>query len=200
MTAAISTLVLIAGAIGFGGPDPVSAVADDDWLGVVNTYRAMSGVAPVTANSTWSAEAEAHSCYMLENGITHDEVPGATGYTPGGDTAGNSGNVAVSSSFSATARSHIDLWMTGPFHAIGVLRHNLGTSGFGLCADNDTPTPWHSGATLDVIRGIDYGIRAPDVTDRVPRRRSDRATAQLHHRVPESDDDVRLERQLPACP
>ena len=161
MTATISTLVLIGGAIGFGGSDPVSAVADDDWLGVVNTYRAMSGVAPVASNSTWSAGAQAHSCYMLENGITHDEVPGATGYTPGGDAAGNSGNVAVSSSFSATARNHIDLWMTGPFHAIGVLRHNLGASGFGLCADNDTSTPWHSGATLDVIRGIDYGIARP---------------------------------------
>ena len=168
MTAAISTLVLIGGAIGFGSPDPVSAVADDDWLGVVNTYRAMSGVAPVAANSTWSAEAEAHSCYMLKNGITHDEVPGATGYTPGGDTAGNSGNVAVSSSFSATARSHIDLWMTGPFHAIGVLRHNLGTSGFGLCADNDTPDAVAFGSHSRRDSGYRLRHRTADVTGRVP--------------------------------
>lgn len=138
-----------------GGP------ADDDWLGIVNTYRAMSDLPPVTANGTWSAEAEAHSCYMLQNGIAHDEIPGRPGYTAGGDTAGNSGNVAVSSSVTATARNHIDLWMTGPFHAIGILRHSLATSGFGLCASANTPTPWRSGGTLDVIRGIDHGRPRP---------------------------------------
>ena len=141
---------------------PASAeVAANDWLGTVNTYRAMSGLQPVSENTTWSSQAEAHSCYMLQNGIAHDEIPGRPGYTTGGDTAGNSGNVAVSSSVSATARNHVELWMTGPFHAIGILRHNLRTSGFGLCADSDTPTSWHSGGTLDVIRGIDNSAVRP---------------------------------------
>ena len=141
---------------------PASAeVAANDWLGTVNTYRAMSGLEPVSENTTWSSQARAHSCYMLQNGIAHDEIPGRPGYTEGGDIAGNSGNVAVSSSVSATARNHVDLWMTGPFHAIGILRYNLRTSGFGLCADSDTPTSWHSGGTLDVIRGIDNSAVRP---------------------------------------
>jgi hypothetical protein len=156
---AISGVVVssIAAAVAIIAPaTPASAsVADNDWLGVVNTYRAMSGLDPVVADATWSAQAEAHSCYMLLNGIAHDEVPGRAGYTSGGDIAGNSGNVAVSSSVSATARNHVDLWMTGPFHAIGILRNNLRATGFGLCSSSDTPTPWHSGATLDVIRGLD---------------------------------------------
>jgi len=142
-------------------PVGAAAIADDDWLHIVNTYRAMSGLAPVTSNAAWSAEAQAHSCYMLQNGISHDEVPGRPGYTTGGDVAGNSGNVAVSSSLTATARDHIDLWMTGPFHAIGILRHNLKQSGFGLCADENTPTPWRSGGTLDVVRGVDTSARRP---------------------------------------
>ncbi len=158
---ALAVLGLVLGALGLGSPTPVAAVADNDWLTIVNTYRAMSGVAPVTANAVWSAEAQAHSCYMLENGIAHDEIPGRSGYTSGGDVAGNSGNVAVSSSIGASARSHIDLWMTGPFHAIGILRHNLASTGFGLCASSSTPTPWHSAGTLDVIRGLDYGRPAP---------------------------------------
>lgn len=131
------------------------AVADNDWLGIVNTYRQMSGLGTIGANSTWSSEAKAHSCYMLLNGISHDEDSWKPGYTYGGDVAGNSGNVAVSSSLTATARNHIDLWMTGPFHAIGILRHNLVTSGFGLCNQDNNPTPWRSGGTLDVIRGLD---------------------------------------------
>jgi hypothetical protein len=158
------SVALIASALGvggIGGAGNAAAVADDDWLGVVNTYRAMSGLDPVVENSTWSAQAEAHSCYMLQNGLTHDEVPGNVGYTSGGDVAGNNGNVAVSSSISAIDRNHIDLWMTGPFHAIGILRHSLTASGFGLCTDSSTPTPWHSGGTLDVLRGLDGSIPRP---------------------------------------
>ena len=156
IAAAIATSV-----VALAAPPTASAVTNDDWLGIVNTYRAMSGLAPVAENATWSAQARDHSCYMLKNGITHDEVPGLPGYTPGGDIAGNSGNVAVSSSLDATARNHIDLWMTGPFHAIGILRHNLTTTGYGQCIDANTPTPWHSGGTLDVIRGLDSGRARP---------------------------------------
>jgi Cysteine-rich secretory protein family len=157
-----TAIVLATGVFVASAPAPVAAdVPVDDWLGTVNTYRAMSGLDPVVENTTWSSQARAHSCYMLDNGISHDEIPGRPGYTSGGDTAGNNGNVAVSSSAAATARNHIDLWMTGPFHAIGILRHNLRTSGFGLCADTDTATNWHSGGTLDVIRGIDNSIPRP---------------------------------------
>lgn len=151
----------IAGVAGAPGTASAGGPADDDWLGIVNTYRAMSGLAPVTANAQWSAEGQAHSNYMLLNGISHDEVPGRAGYTAGGDVAGNSGNVAVSSSINAKARNHIDLWMTGPFHAIGILRHNLKVSGFGLATSSNTPTPWASAGTLDVIRGIDTSIPRP---------------------------------------
>ena len=44
---------------------PVGAVADDDWVGIVNTYRAMSGLDPIVTDGTWSSQAQAHSCYML---------------------------------------------------------------------------------------------------------------------------------------
>ncbi len=188
-TAILSILTVIAASIGFGGPERAQAVADSDWLTIVNTYRAMSGLAPVTANATWSSEAQAHSCYMLQNGISHDEVPGLPGYTPGGDTAGNSGNVAVSSVMSATPRNHIDLWMTGPFHAIGILRHNLTSSGFGLCAAANTPTPWHSGGTLDVIRGIDNSLARPTTPIVFP---GDGATVPLHSFITEFPNPMTL--------
>jgi hypothetical protein len=124
-----------------------------EWLTTVNYYRAMAGLSPVSENTSWSAGASSHSCYMLQNGIAHDEVPGRPGYTAAGDEAGNNGNVAVTSAFNATARSHIELWMTGPFHAIGVLRPNLTQVGFGKC-DNPSTNPWRSAATLDVLRGL----------------------------------------------
>ncbi|HSB85324.1 MAG TPA: CAP domain-containing protein, partial [Ilumatobacteraceae bacterium] len=134
-------------------PSPAFIAPTADWLTTVNYYRAMAGVGPVVADPGMSAGAAAHSCYMLYNGISHDEVPGLPGYTPEGDAAGNNGNVAVSSAINTSERSHVELWMTGPFHAIGVLRPNLRSSGFGKCDLPDTPT-WHSGATLDVLRGL----------------------------------------------
>jgi hypothetical protein len=138
----------------------VKAVDDGDWLEIVNTYRTMSGLNPVVGNAVWAQEAVNHSCYMLLNDIAHDEIPGRPGYTPGGDVAGNSGNVAVSGSTAANARSHIDLWMTGPFHAIGILRHNLTTTAYGEC-ESETTLRWKSGATLDVLRGLASGIPRP---------------------------------------
>jgi Cysteine-rich secretory protein family len=170
-------------------PGSAGAIADDDWLGIVNTYRAMSGLESVTANGTWSAQGQAHSCYMLLNGISHDEIPGRPGYTTGGDTAGNSGNVAVSSAPSATARNHIDLWMTGPFHAIGILRHNLRSSGFGLCSATDAPTPWRSGGTLDVIRGIDSSVPRPASPIVFP---GNGATVPLHSFITESPNPMTM--------
>ena len=182
-------VVVAAGLAAASPADIVSAVSGDDWLATVNTYRAMSGLQPVTENPTWSAQAEAHSCYMLQNGISHDEIPGRPGYTSGGDAAGNAGNVAVSSSIATTPRNHVELWMTGPFHAIGVLRHSLRTSGFGLCAQNDTPTPWHSGGTLDVIRGIDSGAPRPSTPIVFP---GNGATVPLHSFITEFPDPLAM--------
>ena len=139
-----------------------------------------------------SAGAAAHSCYMLYNGISHDETPGLTGYTAEGDVAGNSGNVAVSSQINTSARSHIELWMSGPFHAIGVLRPNLRSTGFGKCDMDSTPT-WHSGATLDVLRGLGGGA-APSRPDPVPRQRHHDQPRPLRRRVAEPHDLLRLDR------
>ncbi len=141
-------------------PVPPYILPAANWLSVVNYYRAMAGLPKVTENTALSPGAYNHSCYMLYNGISHDETPGQQGYTTSGDTAGNQSNVAVSSGYGATARNHIDLWMTGPFHAIGILRHNLKAVGFGKCDLQNTPT-WHSGATLNVIAGLASGVARP---------------------------------------
>jgi hypothetical protein len=159
---AASTAFLVAAALTVTGLGAAGAVAATDppfidpaadWLTTVNYFRAMAGVGPVTENPVWSAGAVNHSCYMLYNGITHEEVSGKPGYTPEGDAAGRNGNVAVSSLVNETSRKHIELWMTGPFHAIGVIRPNLTQVGFGKCDKADT-SPWRSGATLDVLHGL----------------------------------------------
>lgn len=138
-------------------PTPIPPNAH--WLDVVNYYRAMAYLPPVREDPALSRGAGLHSCYMLLNDISHDEVPGRPGYTPEGDEAGNKGNVAVSTVYGDPDRKHIELWMTGPFHAIGILRHQLRTVGYGRCDRQDTR--WRSGATLNVISGADWSAPRP---------------------------------------
>lgn len=183
VAAVCSTLVLSASTPTASAVGPEA----DDWLGIVNVYRTQSGLAPVANNPAWSNGATNHSCWMLLNGIAHDEMPGSPGYSTDGDQAGNSGNVAVSSSSSATPRSHIDLWMTGPFHAIGLLRPSLAQAAYGMCASppNPTRTQWKSAATLDVVRGNNWGAAKPATPVVFP---GNGATTSLTRFIAESPD------------
>ena len=112
------------------GPVSAAGVDPDDWLAVVNTYRSQSGLGAVSENGAWASGTKNHSCWMLLNGIAHDEPTGTPGYTTDGDAAGNAGNVAVSSASTVTAKGHVDLWMSGPFHAIGILRAGLSQTSY----------------------------------------------------------------------
>ncbi|MEX2626480.1 MAG: CAP domain-containing protein [Ilumatobacteraceae bacterium] len=167
--AVVARLVALAVALVAGlvlpatAPAAAAGVDDHDWLGIVNSYRTMSGLDPVVENPTWSQQGREHARYMLLNGITHVQDPSKPGHTEGGALAGAHGNVATSSNVDATPRRFVDLWMTGPFHAIGLLRHNLTSSGFGLASDPDT-SPWRAGATLDVLRGLTPGMPRTTVT------------------------------------
>ena len=76
--------------------------------------------------------------------------------------------------------------MTGPFHAIGILRPQLATSGFGICAD-ESASHWHSGATLDVLRGINHQIANPSTATVFPGRN---ATVALNRFITESPNPL----------
>jgi uncharacterized protein YkwD len=140
------------------GPTPAQT---DSFLTWVNYYRMMSGLPKVTENASFQNGARLHSCYMLQNGITHYEEPGKPGYTVEGAAAGANSNVAVNSAANAPTNSFVDLWMTGPFHAIGLLRPGLRQIGSGRCdvAEPYAGQKWRSAATVDVLRGLDTSVR-----------------------------------------
>lgn len=190
-TRLVVVLAVMLGGFGVatGGSASAAASTDVDALAIVNAYRAMSGLDPVTSNPDWAAQAEQHSCYMLLNGIAHDELPDRPGYTPGGDVAGNSGNVAVSSTATDGPREYVNLWMTAPFHAIGILRPALSRTAYGQCAGSESPTPWRSAATLDVVRGLDAASPTPANAVVFP---GPGATVPLHRFVAETPNPVEL--------
>jgi uncharacterized protein YkwD len=146
-----STLTTSSGAHADTGFPPENA----SMLDRVNWYRAQSGLDPVVQRADWQNDSVAHSCWMLQNGMSHDEPAGTPGYSAGGARAGVNSNVAVSSG-TTTNGAFVDLWMTGPFHAVGILRPGLREIGEGRCDITNTypGQPWRSAGTLDVLRGL----------------------------------------------
>ena len=138
-----------------GATTTTSAPAEvADALASVNYYRAMAGLPEVTINDSLAPGARNHSCYMLLNGMSHDEVATAAGYTIDGQYAGKHANIAVTSDANKSADGFVQLWMAAPFHAVGVLRPNLTSVSYGSCTDPNAPLAWHKGATLDVLSGL----------------------------------------------
>lgn len=122
------------------------------WLSTVNFYRTESGLSPVTEDAALSAGVSAHARYMIGNQVlVHDEVDGGPHWTPEGDRAGNHSNVAVSGG-STTDRAFVELFMTAPYHALGILRPGVQTVGYGR-NDNAAGARYRSASALDILSG-----------------------------------------------
>lgn len=144
---------------------PTTANADhrpqltgNDWLSVVNFYRATAGVPKVTVDAGLSRGAYLHSRYVVMNQhLTHYEDPGLPYYTSAGAAAGRSGNVAgwssTGSGYPVSERSMIEEWMIAPFHAEGIIRRGLKRVGFGTF--RHPSKRMFLAATLDVLQGLD---------------------------------------------
>ncbi|MCX8024025.1 MAG: CAP domain-containing protein [Thermanaerothrix sp.] len=122
------------------------------WLESINRYRAQAALPALQENAQWSNGAEKHAIYMVKNDlITHEENSDNPWYTPEGDEAGRNSNVMISSSLTFTELQAVDLWMQGPFHALGILHPRLAKTGFGIYHENIGN--YKTAAVLDVLRG-----------------------------------------------
>jgi uncharacterized protein YkwD len=123
------------------------------WLDAVNYYRQMAKLPAVSENTTYSSGDWYHARYMVKNDyLGHSEDPANPWYTPEGAQAAANSNAMVSSNVNATDLYAINLWMSGPFHALGILDPELHEAGFG--SYREPIGTWRMGAALDVIRGL----------------------------------------------
>lgn len=124
-----------------------------DWLNHVNDYRALASLPALGENPTWSHGDWLHARYMVKNDfIGHSEDPNNSWYTAEGSAAAQNSNVAVSSSAGLSDNAAIDLWIQGPFHAVGILDPGLAVVGYGSYHEADGG--YQTGAALDVLRGL----------------------------------------------
>lgn len=123
------------------------------WLDWVNIHRWIARLPPVYENVEWSQGNVLHARYMVKNDyIGHSEDSGNAWYTAEGDAAARNSDLMVSSLTSATDQYAVDLWMTAPFHAVGIIDPELRTTGYGSYREADGG--WQMGAGLDVLRGL----------------------------------------------
>jgi len=125
---------------------------DESWLMRLNEHRQMAGLPPVQESVDWSRGAWSHSRYMVKNDLVdHEEDPDNSWYTPEGDQAARSSNLAASSVCEIEDAEVIDLWMRAPFHGISLIDPELRTVGYGSFREEDGGL--QMGAALDVLRG-----------------------------------------------
>ncbi len=168
---------------GGGGGPPTSgscnASGAGGWLAALNLYRSLAGLPAVVEDPTLSAGDLAHAKYVVRNDVIgHSEDASKPGYTDEGNLAASRSNVAAASQPTMTETGPIDLWMRGPYHAIGILDPTLTRVGFGIA--HDSSGSMQSGAALDVLTGrggstagVSFPILFPGDGTRVPLDRYD---------------------------
>jgi uncharacterized protein YkwD len=134
--------------------------ASPEWLVYLNGQRALADLPLLTEEPAWSDGDWKHARYTVKNDVLgHSEDPSNAYYTPeGADAAGNS-NVMASSSANTPDQTAIDMWMSGPFHAIGILDSRLRKTGFGSYRESGGSIGM--AAALDVLHGLDYSSPPP---------------------------------------
>ncbi|WP_169709622.1 CAP domain-containing protein [Deferrisoma camini] len=148
----------------------------EQWLAYLNLFRsgtrapasrraARAGtfLPAVAEDADLSVGALKHAKYLVANdtshpeidpdGNVHDEEPTKPGYSAEGQTAAQKGNVVKSEDAAMDSARAFDAWMTGPFHALGILDPRLERVGYGIWNEADG-TGWQSAAVLNVLSGL----------------------------------------------
>ena len=122
------------------------------WLVLVNEYRAMAQLPPVSEDTYLSRGDWLHARYTVKNDlVSHSEDPNNPWYTPEGLLAAQSSNITSHYRSDASDQYAVDSWMQAPFHAVGILDPRLQRVGYGAYHEEDGGI--QMAAALDVLRG-----------------------------------------------
>jgi hypothetical protein len=153
-----------------------------DWLGDLNHWRGMAGVAPVREDPDAVAGATAHCRYVVKNFLIgnpltpHYEDPSNPWYTPEGEKAALEGDhYGPGRGPLMSATSVIDGLVHGPFHRLGLVYRDLKAGAYahycesGVCAEvlvlesrlKDDPGPTWFGKFPDPLMFPSDGMTLP---------------------------------------
>jgi hypothetical protein len=142
------------------GADPCAPPESAGWLRYVDYYRATAGEPAVTEDTSMSQGDANHAHYTVANGILcHCEDPSLPYYSASGNAAAQASDIIAGSN--PGTFNNIDTWMTGPFHAAGIIDPSLTTSGYGEYTDLNSTSGFVNAAALNVITGRNSSYADP---------------------------------------
>ncbi|HEY6419331.1 MAG TPA: CAP domain-containing protein [Candidatus Binataceae bacterium] len=160
----------------------------------INQARESVGVPPIVDNQFLSDADAQHARYLVKNHANmafgakmHDEDKGNPWYSPAGQAAGRTGDVIPATQSGLTDDQAIEVWLSGPFHALPILDPTLREAGFGrYCEDG------RCAAVLNFGRGSSWSLNAGTTASSVPQ----------HQRFTEQSisDDTESQRTLLPSP
>jgi hypothetical protein len=114
-------------------PTPTAEALYPAWLGYLNRFRVMGGVAPLSERAALTLGSELHSQYMVVNDapISHKQDPANPLFNAAGDQAARNGNVFATSMVEADYIWGINFWASAPFHLVPMLAPRLERVGYG---------------------------------------------------------------------
>jgi uncharacterized protein YkwD len=141
------------------------------WLGPLNHYRSMAGLAPVEADDALSVADAAHSRYLVKNfadsikhsglgGEAHMEDSARPWYSEAGAQAAQSSNIEegfhpADAQWLSPAAA-VEGWLSIPFHRLWILNPNLRRAGYGQYCESGVCV-----GSLDILHGVDGASPGP---------------------------------------
>jgi len=113
----------------------VDQSAASEAVAILNSYRAIGSLAPVTLDSNLCKGCQLHANYLTTNAVSlsavglvaHTESQSMPGYTPNGQLAGENSVIYEG----VTAPQAVNNWMQTLYHRLGMMDPNLTRVGFG---------------------------------------------------------------------
>ncbi|HWQ14609.1 MAG TPA: CAP domain-containing protein [Roseiflexaceae bacterium] len=143
---------LVLGPTSAGAPWPPAATPGD-WLGRVNYYRAVAGVALVSEDAALSANCAEHARYVAENDhLTHTQDPSKPYASDAGQICAGKGNVWIGYGTAWAPADSVDSWMASVGHRLWLLYPTTPAFGYGFYSAAS-----REAAALDVLSRANLG-------------------------------------------
>lgn len=141
-------------------PQPTQIPPTDDPKALVNHYRSLAGVPPVTFNTVLDDNCWQHARYMAENqDLTHDQNPALPYASPAGQLCAQKGNAWLGWASIPNywqPRHSIEGWMSSTGHRLWLIYPTTPTFGYGFYSASNN----YSGAALDVLSTANFSADA----------------------------------------
>lgn len=119
------------------------AASEGNWLGLLNSYRALAKLPAAVEDSTLNDGCRKHALYIVKtNRLEHQEDTASPWFTAEGNVSAKASVLTAGTNVQSRDESSVDNWISTPFHALPLLDPALARAGFGSYRESDGGWQW----------------------------------------------------------